>query len=267
MTDEEGDSEASQYPKYLSPSGPELFDPIEIGFHGGFAIQDLGGAAISIREALGIEPLVALARYGTASGYYEWVQEKVGASLDDWEPVTLSLFEGWRTVLFSYSRLVLPFSYRVWSVDGRMSDAAAIRPVEVFALRHKAWPLLQENRVREFFVDLQRSSMNAKWSRNKTTRPMEPEDMEGETGFVVSGRKRGAERSVVLTWPNANILEVIEAAEQFRKRRVANILISQAGGIGFPYNMRTRNGWLRIADRDKRWGGNSQLVDLSRGIL
>lgn len=249
-----------------SLAGPDLFSTIETGLHDGFLVDDLGWALFSIREKLGIEPMVALATRGSAESYFDWMQSKVGASLSDWEPVKLPLFQAWITTCADMSPEGLAFSYRVWRHSSKNFDAVAIRPVDVFALRHHAWPLLAQERVREFNVAMQRSHMKARWSRTNPGREMVPEDMDGDAGFVVSGRPRGKERQVRLTWPVADIGEVIRQAEALKKSRVADLVILEGGSVGFPFNKRTYQQWMHIAELDRSWGNNGMLLDLGRSV-
>ncbi len=249
-----------------SPAGPDLFSAITTGLHDGFMVDDLGWALFSIREKFGLESMVALANGGTAKGYFDWVQGKVGVALADWEPVQLTLFQAWIEVTAETSPDGLASSYRVWRGSNQCSDALVTRPVDVFALRHRAWRLLEQDRVREFYVAMQRSNIEARWLRTNPGRELAPEDMDGDAGFVISGRLRGEERKTRLTWPVADIGEVIRQAEAFKKSRVADLIIFESGGVGFPFNKSTHQKWMRIAELDRSWGGNGMLLDLGRSV-
>jgi hypothetical protein len=245
-------------------AGPDLFAIIKAGSHDGFLVEDLGWSIFSIREQLGIEAIVALANSGNAESYFDWMQEKVGTSLSDWEPVNLTLYQAWLSADASPTELA--FSYRVWSHSSSYFGAEAVRPVDVFALRHKAWHLLGQDRVREFNVAMQRSHLDARWSRSNPSRDLEPEDMDGDAGFVVSGRTRGRQRQERLTWPVAHIGEAIKQAEALKKKGVSNLMISETGGAGLPYNKDTSQQWMKIAELDRRLGQNGCFLDLLRSV-
>jgi hypothetical protein len=249
-----------------SPAGPDLYAPIQIGLQDGFLVDDLGWALLTIREELGIEPMVALATQGSPDSYFDWIQSKVGTSLGDWEPVKLTLFQAWVTASSELSSTGLAYSYRVWTYSNTYCDAVAIRPVDVFALRHRAWPLLEQKRIREFYIAMQRSHLEAKWARTKPGRDMVPEDMDGDAGFVVSGRPRGAKQAVRLTWPVADISDAIRSAEEFRSKRVVDLIISETRGVGFPFNKRTCQHWMQIAELDRSWGHSGMLLDLAHSV-
>lgn len=246
----------------VSLAGPDLFNDITIGLHEGFMIEDLGWAIFSIREKLGIEALVAIAKDGSTDPqrYFDWVQSKVGVALTDWEPVRLTLYQIWIETTVDG----LPYCFRQWSYRGKDPDALSIRPTDVFALRHRAWPLLKEDRVREFYVALQRSSMQARWERAKPGRDMRPQDMEGDAGYVVAGKPRGGTRQINLTWPVADISTAIQQAVEFQKNRMAQLSIYELKGVGLPFNKKTQSGWMRIAAMDKQWEGNGCLLDHAR---
>lgn len=247
-----------------SSAGPELFSSINAGLHDGFFVDDLGWALLQIREAHGIEPIVSLVNGGTPDSFFTWVQNKVHVTLDDWEPVQVTLYQAWVEVDADTSSTGLSASYRVWRNSSECYDEVVIRPVDVFALRHRAWPLLKQGRIREFNVAMQLSHMKARWARANPGRALEPNDMEGDAGFVVTGRPRGQVRTINLTWPVADVAEAIRHAEALKKRRVADLGIFEASGLGVPFTKRTYRYWLRIAELDRRFGGNALLVDLVR---
>jgi hypothetical protein len=251
-------------PKSLA--GPHLFSTIKTGLHDGFFVDDLDWEQIAIRERFGIESMVALALKGSAQNYFDWVQQKEGVLLTDWEPIKLTLSQVWMTTSEQMASPGPQYSYRVWSWSDWGFDAVAVRPVEVFAIRHRSWTLLGQGRVREFYVAMQRSHMDARWSRANPGRDMEPDDMDGDAGFIVSGTPRGSLRRVRLTWPVADIGEVIRQAEALKKRRVADIVIFESGGVGFSFNKRTYQKWMQIAEHDRRWGSNGMLLELGRSV-
>lgn len=247
-----------------SPAGPDLFSPISTGLHDGFCVDDLGWALLQIREALGIESIVSIVNGGTPESFFSWVQNKLGVNLDDWEPVRTTLHQAWVEVAADASSTGLSACYRVWRNSSDRYDEVLIRPVEVFALRHRAWPLLKQGRIREFNVAMQLSHMKARWAKANLGRPLEPNDMEGDAGFVVTGRPRGNQRTITLTWPVTDVAKAIQQAEALKKRRVADLGIFEASGLGMPFTKRTLPYWLRIAELDRRFGGNALLVDLIR---
>lgn len=249
-----------------SLAGPDLFATINTGLLDGFLVDDLGWAIFSIREALGIEHLVALATTGTAESFFEWVQQKVGVALGDWEPVKVTLFQAWITITKDVSSTDLAMSYRTWSANNKHYGAVAIRPVDVFAIRHRAWRLLQEDKVREFHIAMQRSHLEARWARSNPGRPVTPEDMNGDAGYVIAGRRRGMKTSITLTWPAANLVEVIREAQALKSKRVADLVIFEASGVGIPFNARTAGLWDKIATKDERLGNSGNLLDMARSV-
>ena len=247
-----------------SPAGPDLFSPISTGLHDGFLVDDLGWALMQIREARGIESIISIVNGGTPESFFSWVQRKVGVNLDDWEPLRTTLYQAWVEVAADDSSTGLSACYRVWRNNSDRYDELVRRPVEVFALRHRAWPLLKQGRIREFIVATQLSHMKARWAKANLGRPLEPNDMEGDAGFVVTGRPRGKQRTITLTWPVADVAEAIKQAEAQKKRRVADLGIFEASGLGMPFTKRTLPYWQRIAELDRRFDGNALLVDLIR---
>lgn len=242
------------------PAG--LLGDITPGQHDGFLVEDVGMAGFGIRERLGIEPIVARATQGTEAGFFEWVQRQAGVALEDWEPATLVLHECWVEVPEGHYDMGA-FCRRTWSASGQWKDALSIRPVQVFAVRHRAWPLLKDGRVRSFYVALQRSVFDAIWRRDHPGVAPTPADwFGGDQGFVVHGRPRGAERSVCLSWPAADLGAVIDTADELLAQGTADLVIYQCGGAGLTYSDLTRGAWHKMAAADRARDAGELLTSL-----
>lgn len=123
-----------------------LYARVRLGSHNGLVLEDLGWEVMEIRQALGIDDIVATHWRGTLLDFYSWMSKATGADLRDWEPVKVSLYRCWRThaPTASMERPSSDFamSYATWAIEPS-GDVVAHRQVEVMALRHRAWPALQ----------------------------------------------------------------------------------------------------------------------------
>lgn len=240
-----------------------LYERITTGFHEGLVISDLGMASYSLRESLGIESLIGVAGYGNQSKFYSWMEKMTGADLSDWEPVTMELFECWmpaRTEYFAHDEN--PFSYCVWrrSPD---RDAVKSRRVEIFALRHRAWPLLLEGRERAFICEVERSWAVAEWSRKNPGQAASPEVMNGRQarGFALKGIPKGTDTEIQLTWPSSDLWSLVEKAHEYSKNGVTEIHIVESG-VALRFEDIDTNTWRQMDQIDRQYGQNGYLLDI-----
>jgi hypothetical protein len=244
-----------------------LFERITPGFHEGVVISDLGWAAIHLRAAFGIENFIGIARFGTQSQFFDWMEKTTEADLSDWEAVTLKLYECWKTARTDFLLPgESPFSFSVWS-HRRDPDAVTSRLVEVFALRHRAWSLMKEGRERAFYCAVERSWAVAEWSRENSGQVATPQVMEGRQarGFSLSGKPKGADTEVVLTWPSSDLWALVEKAQEFSKNGVTEIHVGE-GVVALRFEELDANTWRRMDKIDRQHGQNSYLLDLAREV-
>lgn len=225
-------------------------------------LEGLGWAIGPIRERLGIEEFIGIATNGTEAEFFEHVKTVSGSDLRDWEAVTITLHENWLQIDESDLYDVGPACFKTWSWCGQSSDAVAIRAVNVFAIRHKAWPLLKEGRVREFYVQLQRSAFNALWELEHPGEHPIPQDMRGDAGFVVKSSLTEKDRAVSITWPSSDLNQVISDADVALKSRKFFEVCIGGGGVYVTYKAKDREKWNRMVKLDKSWGNTSPLYDL-----
>ncbi len=108
--------------------------------------------------------------------------------------------------------------------------------------------------------------MEARWSRSNAGRDMVPEDMQGDAGFVVMGRTLENQSLVPLTWPNANLDEVITEARSLQEKSVRDLSIAEPSGLGYTFDQQTQDAWQKIAQLDKQYQGQAALLDLARSV-
>lgn len=244
-----------------------LFERITPGFHEGIVISDLGWASFHLREILGIESYIGIARFGTQSQFHNWMENATEADLSDWEVVTLKLYECWKAARTDF---LLPgenpFSFSVWSRRPD-KDAVTSRRVEVFALRHRAWPLIAEGRERAFYCALERSWAVAEWSRKNPGQEATPEVMKGRQsrGFSLSGKPKGSDTEVVLTWPSSDLWALVEKAQEFSRNGVTEIHVGESG-VALRFEELDANTWRQMDKIDRQHGQNGYLLDLAREV-
>lgn len=260
--DEESDFYGDQLaePKYI-------FDDVRSGLHEGYVVNDVGWAAFSIREALGIEPFVALASAGSEVGFFEWVKKVTKDNLTDWEPTTTILYQYWIPMENPMTEDMGPCCYRSWGRRNKHSDAVAIWPTRVFALRHKSWPILAEGRIREFHVRVQRSTHEARLRRDHPGKALTPADMKSDAGFVVYGCRDDQSCSSRLTWATADLYQAISEADSVLNGGATKEVEICGDSIALPYTAQNRARWVRMAQLDRYQGGYiADLVGLAREV-
>lgn len=239
-----------------------LYSKVTAGLHEGLVISDLGWASYMLRELLGIEYFIGIATHGTQAQFFDWMVKTTGANLSDWEPVTLGLYECWTTLLDSEN----PYSYSVWAHRPEQ-DAVSSRLVNVFALRHRAWNLIEQDREREFFCAVERSWAVAEWSRKNPGLEATPEVMKGRQarGFSLSGKLQNAASSMEMTWPCSDLGALLEQAKEFSRNGVTDILVCESG-IGLRFDEVSTDIWQRMVMLDRRRGQNGCLLDLAQEL-
>lgn len=243
-----------------------LYSKVTAGLHEGLVIYELGMASYMLRELLGIEYFIGIATHGTQAQFFDWMVKTTGANLSDWEPVTLGLYECWTTVRSDLLDSENPYSYSVWAHRPEQ-DAVSSRLVNVFALRHRAWNLIEQEREREFLCAVERSWAVAEWSRNNPGLEATPEVMKGRQarGFSLSGKPKNAVSRMELTWPSSDLGSLLEQAKEFSSAGVTDILICESG-IGLRFDEVGADVWQRMVMLDRRRGQNGCLLGLAQEL-
>lgn len=121
---------------YTQPNGP--------------VTDHFGWEHFSLGERFGIEKVIGISGFNNEVHFKSWVEDCLGVPLDDWEGCVLTLYKCWMPSLqeqfpsidpvFAYD-LERNYSYSCWRYMPE-TDAVRIIPMQVYAIRHRAYSLL-----------------------------------------------------------------------------------------------------------------------------
>lgn len=242
-----------------------LFARVPIGSQAdGKEVINLEWDAGQIQEAIGIEALVGRQGFRDADGFYRWMQATTNSPLADWEGVEVTLYEAW----FWYgddwelSADEVDFCYWAWRVD-LSSDVLHSRAHPVYALRHKAWTLLEQRRSRAFGCARGRSYVEAEFHRKNPEDATTPQVMLKSSfpGVMLTGRQGKAATETVLCWPTINLREVIILAKDQASTGAYELTLWE-GGMGFMWDDFTEQDIKALLSCFDYYGEHLSLHDL-----
>lgn len=225
----------------------------------GGVLDDLNWASFHIADQLGIEPIIGVSGFRNKTDFMGKIRELVGSRMADWRPCQLDLFRCWFANLDD-------FSYAGWRTSPD-ADAAKVVKVRIFALRHKAWPLLQTRRVKAFHCERQRSYAVASWAKTNPGEPLSPNVMRGFTdvGFYLTGIVAGDSAETRLTWPTADLQSALSSAVQLAGQGVRQIHLFE-GGMGFSLDDCAPSDTANLLRQYQYFGEEVALPDLASSV-
>lgn len=249
-----------------------LFGQILVGLQAdGKEVIDLGWDAGQIQETIGIEALVGRRGFRDADDFYRWMQATTNSPLTGWEGVEVTLYEAWLWYGDGWDLIgdEVDFCYWAWRVD-LSSDVLHSRAHPVYALRHKAWPLLEQRRNRAFGCARGRSYVEAEFHQKSPADAITPQIMLNSSfpGVMLTGRLGEAATETVLCWPTVNLREVITLAKDQASTGACELSLWE-GGMGFMWDELTEQDVEALLNRFDYYGEHLSLHDLAlnAGIL
>lgn len=251
----------------------DLWGGLVSGVHSnGIVLDDLGWASFQITEELGIEPHIGVEGFDNESEYFAWIKDVTKSQFKDWEPCRTELFLCWfppssNEHLFKESSSPEK-CYSAWRCKPDQSALKCEAKI-IYALRHKAWPLLSENRIKAFHCARQRSYAEEEWYKLHLGEPVTPQIMtDSDTGIYLYGRPIASNLEVNLTWPSPDLRENLSLAKQFSEQGFTDIHIME-GGVGFEISDLTDREIQLMLKLFRQYGEDVNLIDLAReaGII
>lgn len=252
---------------------PILFEKLKPGLQadGKSVLDDLGWSSFHIIQKLGIESYIGVAGFDSLQDFSERIRGLVGAGLKDWEVCCVDLFRCWFAPMSDdmNQSSTSAFCYAGWRITPD-PDAIKTSKIRVFALRHKAWPVLQERRVTAFYCARQRSYAEEAWNITHHGEPITPQIMRGfsDTGTYLTGIMPGNKSEERLTWPNASLVDTILSVNNFADQGARDIHL-WGNGMGLAFNEFSPAEVASLLQQARYCGDEIPLVDIARqaGII
>lgn len=216
----------------------EGFNKLSDGLQGdGVVISYLGWASMALGERLGIEEYVGVSGFKDASHFINWVRNEINLKLEDWEAVSVPLYKCW--YLTDEECYKDSFCYMALR-EHVCRDAIKAQPVTVYALRHVDFHLKNEVCPSAFYISRQHSLMRDIWASSNGDAEFTPSSMSGYFGhgYYLSGKAPDTDSDIDITWPNHDLLSVLDTLESFNTKGYTNLHIWR-GGIGYEYKQLT----------------------------
>lgn len=204
------------------------FDSIKQGkYDGNLIVNDLGWVHFSIFEELGIESLIGVKGFNDEQHFYDFVINKTGFKLTDWEVISVPLYK---------SKFINPIdnsakTYSSWRLE-ETSDAIITKHIIVFALRHKSF---KSKLYSDFCVKRQYSYAKEIWNKLEGDRRFTLNAMNeivkiffvDSAGFSVDCKVKGLCKTI--TWPTSDFLEALNQIKKLKTKGYKDLHVTSQG--------------------------------------